>query len=115
MPVRHLFDLVVGTSIGGQIALALTIGKPSGPLAVEAAKDEFCELMRSAVEPKFPLFPELPLVFNKTMYKATLLESHLKRFFWETKLYDACSQSNVPNIAVTTTVLDPFKAHLVTN
>jgi patatin-like phospholipase/acyl hydrolase len=118
VPVIHLFDLVVGTSIGGQIALALTIGKPSGPLTLAAVKDEFPDLIRSAFIPRFPPFPAVSLFANKTRYKDKPLENRLKGFFGEeTKLYSASSSSqwNVPNVAVTTTELDPFKAHLVTN
>ena len=120
VPVRHLFDLVVGTGTGGQIALALTIGKPSGPLTAAAAEDEFAELIRSAFDPRFFLLPVAPLFINKTMYKTTSLENCLKRFFGpETKLYGVppSSQWNVPNVAVTTTVLGSraYKVRLATN
>ena len=119
VPVIYLFDLVVGTSIGGQIALALTIGKSSGSLPVAAAIDEFPDFMRRAFEARFPPLPAASLLVNKTQYKATRLENHLKDFFGEKKrLYSAptSSQWSVPNVAVTTTTaLEPHKAHLVAN
>jgi hypothetical protein len=119
VPVIYLFDLVVGTSIGGQIALALTIGKPSGPLTVAAAKVQFPKLMQDAFETKlWPLPSNLTLLFNKTKYKTTHLERRLKDFFGESKLYSVPMSSperSVPNIAVTTTVLSPTQVHLVTN
>ena len=120
VPVTHLFDLVIGTSIGGQIALALTIGKPSqaeAPTAA-AAKDEFPGLIRSALDQKFAPLPSAPLFFSKTFYKTTSLEKCLKGFFGEkTKFYSASSSSkwNVPNVAVMTTELNSSKIHLVTN
>jgi predicted acylesterase/phospholipase RssA len=117
VPVIYLFDLVVGTSIGGQISLALTMGKSSEFLTVAAAKDEFPNLMRRTFAAKFPPLPNLNLLRNKTKYKATQLESELIDFFGETKLYSVptSSQWSVPNVAVTTTVLDPIEARLVTN
>ena len=117
MLVIHLFGLVVGTSVGGLIGLALTVGKPPGPLTVAAANDEFPDLIRSVFDAKFALAPSASLLFSKTMYKTTSLESRLKELFGEkTKLYSASLSSpwNVPNIAVTTTLL-PSEAHLVTN
>ena len=113
----HLFDLVVGTSIGGLIALAVTIGKSSGPLTVEAIKDEFTEMIRTAFDRK----PPYTLAFGKKVYKTNLktTEKCLKGFFGgETQFYSASrsSELNVPNVAVTTTV-DPseLEPHLITN
>jgi predicted acylesterase/phospholipase RssA len=117
VPVIYLFDLVVGTSLGGQIGLALTMGKSSEFLTVAAAKDEFPNLMRRTFAAKFPPLPNLNVLLNKTKYKTTQLESELIDFFGEKKLYSVStsSQWSVPNVAVTTTVLDPIEARLVTN
>ena len=112
VPVIHLFDLMVGTSIGGLVALALTIGKPSGPLTAAAAKEEFPGLIRTAFNRK----PTYASTLGKTLYKTQSLEKCLKSFFGEeAKLYSASSSPwNVPNVAVTTTV-DSSGAYLVTN
>ena len=117
VPVIHLFDLVVGTSIGGQIALALTIETPSGPLTVAEALDAFPKLMERAFQSKVPLLGGTSLFFGKTIYKATPLETHLKELFGEeTKLFGALASSrrSIPNVAVTT-VLDSVEARLITN
>ena len=116
VPVIHLFDLVVGTRIGGLIALTLTIGKPSGPLTAVKAKDEFAGFIRSAFVAKSWVSHSSSLALKKTVYKTTVLKNKLKDFFGEqSKLYSAPSQWNVPNVAVSTTVLDSSEAHLVTN
>ena len=116
VPVIHLFDLVVGTSIGGLIALTLTTRRLSGPPTAVKAEDEFPGFIRSAFAAKFPVYPSASLSSKKTMYKTTVLKNKLKGFFGEqSMLYSALSQWNVPNVAVTTTVLDSSEAHLVTN
>ena len=94
VPVIHLFDLIVGASIGGLVALALTSGKPTGPLTAAAANDEFPHLIRSAFDSKLtPSVHAKPLSFNRT-YKVASLKNSLKRFFGaETRLYSASPSS----------------------
>lgn len=118
IPLMHLFDLVVGTSIGGQIALALNSGKQSRPLTVSAATEKFRKLMASAFERDSWYIPIIGAILDRTKYKTTTLETCLQDLLGkETKLFSAAtsSQSGLPNIAVTTVVLQPFQAHLITN
>lgn len=114
IPLMHLFDLVVGTSIGGQIALALTTQTQCGSLTAAAAIDKFRGLITVAFERK----SSRPLCMGGTIYKTEPLERALQDLFGkETKLFSGAtsSQSNPPNVAVTTVVLPSFEAYLITN
>ena len=118
IPLIHLFDLVVGTSIGGQIALGLTTGIQSGPITVSAATEEFRKLMGISFKRKSLTFSLGSFLMGRTKYKASNVESHLQNLFGkERKLFNATPflQSGLPNIAVTTVVEESFEAHLVTN
>ena len=118
IPLIHLFDLVVGTSIGGQIALALTTGIRSGPITVSAATEEFRKLMNGSFIRKFPGSSLVSFITGRTTYKASKLQNLLQNLFGkERKLFNATPvlQSGLPNIAVTTVVEESFEAHLVTN
>jgi patatin-like phospholipase/acyl hydrolase len=121
IPVIHLFDLVVGTSIGGQIALALNTPAPFEPLTVTAATIKFRELMKTSFVSKSYLpFNFASVLADKTKYKAKPVERQLKAIFTEeTKLFSMTSkssQSNVPNIAVTTVaVTNVAKPYLIAN
>src|ERR1700733_14264663 len=93
IPAIHLFDLVVGTSIGGQIALALSTPTPSEPLTVAAATIKFRELMENSFEAKSYIpFNIMSVLADRTKYKATTMERQLKALFSEdTKLFSATS------------------------
>ena len=114
----YLFDLVVGTSIGGQIALALTSATNSEPLTGAAATEKFRALIKNAFGRNSLNIPGLGLLMGRTKYKTATLETCLQALLGkETKLFSATphSQTSIPNIAVTTVVLQPYKAHLMTN
>jgi len=117
IPLIYLFDLVVGTSIGGQIALGLNAQTPSGPLTVAEATEKFRELMKVAFKRKSLSFSLISIIMDRSKYNEKSLECHLQNLFGQhTKLFSAAvSSQSCPNIAVTTVALQPFKAHLVTN
>lgn len=109
IPVIHLFDLVVGTSAGGQIALILNTQTSSGPLAVATAMEKFRELMKVS-------FPQNPL--RSSLYESSpkLLESQLKALFGEeAKLFNGVVSHPYPNVAVATFALHTENTYLVTN
>lgn len=124
IPVTHLFDLVVGTNIGGQIALALNTPTASEPLTVATAMGKFRELMKASFERK-SLIPYnlISVIRASTKYKSTNVERQLKGLFSEdTRLFSASSssRSSVPNIAVTTVALTtaaetPLQPYLISN
>jgi patatin-like phospholipase/acyl hydrolase len=122
IPVLHLFDLVVGTSSGGQIALALTTPTPFEPLTVAAAMTKFRELMKASfTNTRSPIIlAALNRILrkNKYKYRAGPLESQLKDLFGEdTRLFSAAtsSRSRVPNTAVTTVADQSFQPYLIAN
>jgi patatin-like phospholipase/acyl hydrolase len=117
IPVLYLFDLVVGTCSGGQIALALTTPAPSEPLTVTAATIKFRELMETSFESKsytfgmLSMFGRLMSFLGGAKYNAKPLEGQLKGLFSEDKkLFSAAtfSGSSVPNVAVTTVAEKPY-------
>ena len=111
IPSNYLFDLVVGTGIGGQIALAL-------PLTALSITEKFRELMRDAFDRKLLGYNKVvSSLTKKTKYKSSTLESQLKDLFGEARLFSAATSSRVglPNIAVTTVVQESSEAHLATN
>ena len=124
IPVIHLFDLVVGTSIGGQIALALNTPAASEPLTVATGIGKFRELVKTSFERKILMpFNIISVIRAATKYKSTNVERQLKGLFGEdTQLFSASSssQSSVPNIAVTTVALTtvaktPLQPYLISN
>ena len=124
IPVTHLFDLVVGTNIGGQIALALNTPTASEPLTVATGMSKFRELMKTSFGRKnlIPYDLITSVIRTGTKYKSTNVERQLKGLFSEDKrLFSASSlHSSVPNIAVTTVALTtvaetPLQPYLISN
>jgi hypothetical protein len=77
IPSIHLFDLVLGTGVGGQIALALNTRTQYGFLSVSTATAKFQELIPTVFDSKFwaPVVPSL--LMNAVNYKTATLERHL--------------------------------------
>jgi len=118
IPVTQLFDLIIGTSIGGQIVLALTASVESTTLTVGLAVEKFKGLMTSGFIPKFHSPLALSWLMGKSKYKARVVESQLQGLFgMDAKLCGVGPSSHPihPHVAVTTVIQDSFKEHLVAN
>lgn len=118
IPTAQLFDLIVGTSIGGQIALALTVPTMSTLPSAAAAILQFRDLCVLGGSKLLSSARLLKLV-NSTTYNTRRVEYTLQHFFGkDTKLCHVMASpqsSSIPNVAVTTVTQNPSKVHLVTN
>jgi hypothetical protein len=117
IPAAQLFDLIVGTSIGGLIPLAFVAPKQ---LTVAQALAEFETMMvRSFVGSTFRRTQIMTWLFDSPKYATGPLEKQLKVIFGQhTKLFGTFAPhtpKNVPNVAVTTVSLDSFELRLVAN
>jgi hypothetical protein len=112
IPLIYLFDLVVGTGTGGQIALTLNTCSQtsSGPLAVTTAVMFFRELTKVAFQGKVKSFVTL------RRDKVVPLERQLKDHFGEEpKLFSGEVSQPYPNVAVTTVGFQSPDTYLVAN
>jgi patatin-like phospholipase/acyl hydrolase len=116
IPIVQLFDLIVGTNVGGQIALALTTPSQLTPLTVDSASIKFRELVSTShVCTGFRKFPVLRWVFQMSTYDTEHLEAQLQSIFGHNvKLCGAMCQSS-PHVAVTTVSQTTLEAHLLAN
>jgi hypothetical protein len=120
-PIAQLFDLIVGTSVGGQIALSLTSEtRPIDPFTLPNLIANFKAMAKNVFIRKHSLVFRLtgiPWFLEKTKYSAKVLESQLKGLFGDNdKLVRVATAPNdVPHVAVTTVLQNSFKVKLVAN
>lgn len=118
IPMIQLFDLIVGTSIGGQIALALTASVEPAFHTVEAATEKFKKLMETGFKRKLRSHIGLSWVRGKSKYKKSVVEKQLQDLFGkDSKLHGLAISSHpvLPHIAVTAVVQDSFTPRLLAN
>ena len=118
IPMMQLFDLIVGTSIGGQIVLALTASAEPAFLTIESAIDKFKELMETGFKRKLHSHLGLSWLQGKSKYKKRVVEKQLQELFGkDTRLHGLATSSRpiLPHIAVTTVLQDSFTPRLITN
>jgi len=98
-PLYHYFDLIVGTSTGGIIALAIALGIPIG---------EVLTLYETKAKIIFGKGKRLPLLSPKHNFKHSL-EIELQKVFGNRKLGDAQTRVLIPTIDLTTGQVKVFK------
>jgi predicted acylesterase/phospholipase RssA len=126
IPTKHLYDLIVGTSMGGVTALALTM--PSGnsrtqPLTVTEATRALKDIARNGLVEEDPgilgWFFQIFWAPDKAISMAKSYEEELRRHFGKTTtLHDVPTHLepfSTPNVAVTTEALSQNQLHLVAN
>lgn len=93
-PIHEYFDLIVGTSTGGIIALAVSMGIPAKEIVrlyVEEGKRIFSSSLR--------LIPVRHIrMFIKSQYSNKHLQAQLKATFKEAKMKDANTMLCIPSI-----------------
>jgi patatin-like phospholipase/acyl hydrolase len=121
IPATQLFDLIVGTNVGGQIALALTTPTHPAPLTVDSAAIKFRELLSTShvcagFAGFFRKFPFLRWALQMCTYDAEPLQSQLQSIFGhDVKLCGAMCQSSPPHVAVTSVSQTTLKAYILAN
>lgn len=117
LPIRLFFDLIVGTSAGGIIALCLGVKGWS----VEKMMREFKVLYKEAFTPRemtgVPLLQNLTNLYHGSLYKTQPLERALKSCFSDLNLFGGIeSQNEMPvRVAVTSTTALEQKAVVFAN
>jgi hypothetical protein len=119
IPIVQLFDFIIGTSIGGHIALSLA--SKETPVSVADLKKEFFDLMRTGIKRRLYLESSvvnavLLVLFNLSTHRNDPMESSLKRFFGSGRHVLDASDPPGPLVAVTTVPMDDLSAtHIIPN
>ena len=87
IPIQELFDLVIGTSTGGIVALGIF----KMDWSVKEARQKFIDLVNEAFSPrqilKVPVFRNAAQLFCSFRYKSTGIETALQKAFRTNTLF----------------------------
>jgi patatin-like phospholipase/acyl hydrolase len=120
IPITYLFDFIIGTSIGGHIALSLA--STETPFKVGDLKAEFSQLMHTGIKPRLSPIESsvvnamLLVLFNLTTHRNDPMERALKHFFGSERRVLAVTGPPGPLVAVTTVSMDDLSvAQIIPN
>ncbi|KAI3328065.1 FabD/lysophospholipase-like protein [Xylariaceae sp. AK1471] len=116
LPIRIFFDLIVGTSAGGLVALGLGTRGWSVNEAISRFKTISKEVFKSRDLNHVPFLRDLTNVFHGSVYKTQPLEEALKRQFSDECLFGgSISLQQWTRVAVTSSSLFGQKATIFAN
>ncbi|KAI0888236.1 uncharacterized protein GGS22DRAFT_95044 [Annulohypoxylon maeteangense] len=113
LPIQYFFDLIVGTSTGGIIALGLGVNN----WTVDECIRNFKDLCGQAFKPRemigIPLLQNLAVLNHGSMYKTRPFEALLRKTFTEKPLFGGANDLSemITKVAITTT--SEMKQHAV--
>ncbi|KAH8929313.1 FabD/lysophospholipase-like protein [Atractiella rhizophila] len=117
IPIVWLFDLIVGTSIGGLLALSLTSGK--SPYSLNELATLFPNLMKKGFTPHVPFFDSLNMLavmVGGAKFEVGALEATLQKHFGDLTVVQGPGKGGpFPRVAVTTVSHQNLGKHLVPN
>jgi hypothetical protein len=120
IPTAHLYDFIIGTSTGGQLALALTTPGTCTPFPMDDAIAFFRLYASAAFSPRSWILRLVGKLFGASRYDTKPLENLLQTFFGkDSKVFPtstlASERAAIPNVAVTTVSQEKLDVHLVAN
>lgn len=117
LPIRIFFDLIVGTSAGGIIALGLGVKGWSIDETIKKFKILYTEAFTPRGMMGIPLLDNLSSTYHGSIYKTKPLEKALKTIFSDRNLFGGVqSRNEMPiRVAVTSTTAPGHKAVIFAN
>ncbi|TGJ84807.1 hypothetical protein E0Z10_g3967 [Xylaria hypoxylon] len=116
LPIHMFFDLMVGTSAGGLVALGLGARGWSVDEAISKFKTISKEVFRPRDLNRVPFLGDFTNVFYGSLHKTQTLESVLQREFSDELLFGSTSSfQHMPKVAVTSSSIFGKQAAILAN
>ncbi|KAH6656249.1 hypothetical protein BKA67DRAFT_514151 [Truncatella angustata] len=119
LPLQLFFDLIIGSSMGGIIAIGLGVKKWSAQATMEKFKDLCKEAFIPREMKNVPVFGMISSLYHGSLYKTQPFEKALKRYFSEQPFFGVSTNRSRHNVslkvAVTASTLIEHQAVVFAN